>query len=290
MLSHTFCHIPTVGVKTEEKLWKAGIRTWDDLLALSEVMDAEQGQLPVKPERLQQFKEHIVQSRLCLSSGDTTFFADRLPPQEHWRLYKECRGRIAYMDIESTGTGPPNDHITTIAVWDGSRVQHYVWGRNLEEFLDDILEYEMLVTFNGKCFDVPFIEKQLQTKINLPHIDLRFALTNVGVGGGLKKVEKKFGLDRGDLDGVDGYWAVLLWKEFMNTRNEAALETLLAYNVEDVLSLEVLAAIAYNLHVDQTPFSEIDRVPVPGLGSNPFTPNKKVLRKIKYRYFRRSGS
>jgi len=30
MLTHTFCHIPGVGPKTEMGLWRRGIRTWAD--------------------------------------------------------------------------------------------------------------------------------------------------------------------------------------------------------------------------------------------------------------------
>ena len=29
MLTNTFCHIPGIGPKTEEKLWNAGIHNWD---------------------------------------------------------------------------------------------------------------------------------------------------------------------------------------------------------------------------------------------------------------------
>jgi len=43
----------------------------------------------------------------------------------------------------------------------------------------------------------------------------------------LKFCEKALGLDRGDLDGVDGYFAVLLWRDYQKKHNEKALETLL---------------------------------------------------------------
>ena len=187
------------------------------------------------------------------------------------------------MDIETTGGYNGLDHITTIALWDGHTARHYVHGRNLEDFLDDILRYKLVVTFNGRCFDVPVIEKYFKTRLPLAHMDLRFVLASAGVAGGLKKVEKHFGLDRGALDGVDGYWAVLLWQLFDTTGDEAALNTLLAYNMEDVLSLEILAAHAYNLLASQTPFGPDMTLSIPQPGLNPFTPDPKVLARVQKR-------
>ena len=62
-------------------------------------------------------------------------------------------------------------------------------------------------------------------------------LSRLGYKGGLKGCEKQLGLDRHELDGVDGYTAVLLWQEYTRTRNTRALDTLLAYNIQDVLNL-----------------------------------------------------
>jgi len=56
---------------------------------------------------------------------------------------------------------------------------------------------------------------------------LRYVLKSLGYSGGLKSCEKALGLDRGDLDGVDGYFAVLLWRDYQKKHNEKALETLL---------------------------------------------------------------
>ena len=46
------------------------------------------------------------------------------------------------------------------------------------------------------------------------------------------------GLDRGYLEGVDGYFAVLLWREYELYHDQEALETLLAYNIADTVNLE----------------------------------------------------
>jgi len=57
--------------------------------------------------------------------------------------------------------------------------------------------------------------------------------------GGLKVVERLLGIKR-RLTSVDGYIAMQLWYDYVNNNNEEALQTLLAYNEEDVVNLRVL--------------------------------------------------
>ncbi|MFO8031679.1 MAG: ribonuclease H-like domain-containing protein [Desulfohalobiaceae bacterium] len=42
----------------------------------------------------------------------------------------------------------------------------------------------------------------------------------------------------GELQERDGYFAVLLWQDYKQRKSDKSLETLLAYNIQDVLSLE----------------------------------------------------
>ena len=279
MIEHTFCHIPTIGVKTEARLWEAGIHTWDDML--------QADSLPVPPKsaaKLDLCKRHLHLSKERLALGDAAFFANSLPAGEIWRLFPAFRDSTAYVDIETTGLRPPGDHITTIALYNGRSTRWYVYERNLEAFAEDIAEYAMLVTFNGRCFDAPYIERSMDITLQHAHLDLRFALKAAGVKGGLKKIEKQFGLDRGELDGVDGYFAVLLWQEFLRSGDESVLETLLAYNIEDVLNLEHLAAKTYNLMVRDLPFGEslLMREPLPGL--NPMRPDTRLIERLRCAY------
>ena len=91
-----------------------------------------------------------------------------------------------------------------------------------------IADYELVITFNGACFDLPFI-KRCFPGISLPkgHIDLRFVLKKMGLGGGLKKIEKDTGIIRSDeIEGVDGFEAVRLWQQYQ-WGDEKALSTLI---------------------------------------------------------------
>jgi hypothetical protein len=97
----------------------------------------------------------------------------------------------------------------------------------------------------------------------------------------LKCCEKALGLDRGDLDGVDGYFAVFLWHEYQKNNNEKALETLLAYNIEDVVNLETLMVMAYNMKLKDTPFNSTHALPLPRMPEIPFKPDLKTIDRIK---------
>jgi uncharacterized protein YprB with RNaseH-like and TPR domain len=64
--------------------------------------------------------------------------------------------------------------------------------------------------------------------------------------GGLKRIEKELGIDRGEnLDGLDGLAAIRLWRAYRTQGDDEALQTLIAYNREDVVNLETLAEYAY---------------------------------------------
>ena len=275
MLRNTFCHIPRVGAATERKYWSGGLRRWDDAGG-----DAAGGVLGTKAAWVRQFLD---ESGRRLDAGDAKWFDERLPSGEAWRLYPDFRHRAAYVDIETTGLGFGDDHITSIALCGGGRVKTYVHGVNLEEFQDDILDFGLLVTFNGKCFDVPFMEREFGMRFDMAHVDLRYVLKKAGLSGGLKRIEHRLGLGRDDLEGVDGFFAVILWNEYQATGDPAALETLLAYNAADVVGLETLWAHAYNTLLADTPFggAKVEPGPVAGI---PHTPDRALVDRLRRRH------
>ncbi|NTV43591.1 MAG: ribonuclease H-like domain-containing protein [Syntrophobacteraceae bacterium] len=277
MLRNTFLHAPGVGHCMEQRLWAAGITSWESL------SKAGRFHLPLGPGKKRALDECIRQSIQHLEAHDPRFFADLLPPGEVWRLFPEFRHSVAYLDIETTGLGTFEDHVTTISLYDGTSVFTFVHGENLQEFERTIEEYRIIVTYNGKCFDVPFIGNSLGIKLDQVHIDLRYVLRSLGYTGGLKGCERKLGLDRGNLEGVDGFFAVLLWDDYRRSGNHKALETLLAYNILDVLNLETLMVTAYNLKVRGTPFEWSHLLNPPDLPPSPFQPDLSTIERIKRR-------
>jgi uncharacterized protein YprB with RNaseH-like and TPR domain len=129
---------------------------------------------------------------------------------------------------------------------DGTEV--FIDGFNLDDFPGYIGEFDILVTFNGMTFDVPFLKSSFYD-LDLPpaHIDLRWLARSVGLSGGLKNVERQIGIARPeDVDEISGFDAVILWKHYVKNHDERALRRLVRYNLEDTVNLERLLAECCN--------------------------------------------
>ena len=277
MLKNTFLHIPGLGVKSEQRIWSSGIHSWDDLLRES---------LPrFSPQRTDFLKRGIEESLEQLSGNNPNYFGVRLPSNQSWRIFPEFREWIAYLDIETTGLDFCFHEITTIALYDGKSIFSYVQGQNLDDFPKDIQKCKVIVTYNGRCFDVPFIESYFRIKMPQVHIDLRYLLRSLGYTGGLKGCERRAGIDRGELEGVDGYFAVLLWNEFQRNKNPESLETLLAYNIQDVVNLETLMILSYNLKLKETPFAQSHQLGFPSCPDIPFKADLETISRIRAERF-----
>jgi len=276
MLRNTFVHLPHIGLVTEQQFWANGILTWDDFFE----------QKTDYAKKFQHLKNLISLSERKLQMKDAKFFTDRLRSDQHWRIFPEFLDRTVYLDIETTGLRA-RDHITTISVYDGKKIFYYIYGKNLKQFKYDIKKYKVLITYNGKCFDVPILEREF--KINLPqvHLDLRYILRSLGFTGGLKSCEHQLGLSRGDIEGIDGYFAVHLWHDYLNG-NKKALETLLAYNIMDTINLEKLMLIAYERNVKRCLLNKSSIISIPKYTSKikiPFKADSKTIEKIKEKYY-----
>jgi uncharacterized protein YprB with RNaseH-like and TPR domain len=274
MLKNTFCHLKKIGPKREAFFWGKNIFTWDDLLSS---INSDNGLSIKLPSHI---KDELTESFNQYENGNAKYFASQLSASEVWRLFADFRHSIAYMDIETTGLYDPD--ITTIALYDGREIKYYVNGQNLEQFVADILKYKLLVSYNGKTFDIPIIENFFRIKLDQAHIDLRYVLKSLGYSGGLKRCEKQMGISRGDLDGVDGYFAVLLWNDYCQNKNDKALETLLSYNIEDVVNLEKLMIMAFNQKIKHLDHLGIDALKDPTQPEIPFSPDQATIDRIKY--------
>ncbi|MHA1728454.1 MAG: ribonuclease H-like domain-containing protein, partial [Promethearchaeota archaeon] len=114
------------------------------------------------------------------------------------------------------------------------------------------------------------------------HFDICYLFRKVGITGGLKEIEKRFGISRSESEGLDGLGAVILWKRYEETKNKKYLETLLAYNNEEVINLEFLLRQAYNRLIQKTNYevfllSSIKNPPV----KNPYSADQDVIAEIQ---------
>jgi uncharacterized protein YprB with RNaseH-like and TPR domain len=244
MLRHTFQHIPGLGERRERALWRRGIHTWDDLLAAP-----QRSGLPAT--LLRDAQAVIELSEEALRQGNIYFFAQLLPVREHWRLYGDFHELTAYLDIETGPLGNGRQGITVVGLFDGREFRSFVHGDNLHALEYYLRRYDLLVTFNGKTFDLPLIERDLGIPIHQAQIDMKVFLHRLGYHGGLKRIERQWGILReDDIAGLTGFDAVLLWARHRRGDPEA-LGRLLAYNRADVVNLEVLLKRGYEMAREQ---------------------------------------
>ncbi|MFI5388043.1 MAG: ribonuclease H-like domain-containing protein [Fimbriimonadales bacterium] len=235
-MRRTFIHVPHIGKTTEQSLWKQGCSDWDAYLT-------DEGRYKTGSADRGEVRAFLEQSRQALDASEHQFFARHLGTKESWRAYPEFRKSCVYLDIESDGRS-----ITAIGLFDGSDFKCLVKGESLENFRDEISRYSMIVTFCGGAFDLPMLERQFRgVTLDQIHIDLCPLLRRLGHRGGLKRIEKEFGIVRPEgLDGLDGFDAVVLWRRYCSLGDESALNRLIAYNREDCVNLERLAEIAFS--------------------------------------------
>ncbi len=239
MLEHTFVHISGIGEATERSLWEQGIVTWTDAI--------DRGVCPVgfSDARWGNNCRLIEESLRSLERREHRHFARMLKSAHHWRAWEDFRRDTVYLDIETTGCSRFST-VTVVGLYDGTRTQTFVAGDNLDQLPDALEQYAMIVTFNGASFDLPYLRRRFP---ELPsdhlHLDLMHALRRIGLKGGLKAIERSVGIERDDdLQGLDGWDAVRLWREYQAGREES-LDTLVRYNAADIVNLEILAERAY---------------------------------------------
>ncbi len=181
----------------------------------------------------------------ALDVGTHQYFAQKLGLGEAWRAFPEFRDSCVYLDIETDG-GQDGESVTMVGLYDGLEYRALIRDEDLGELPDVISKYGMIVTFFGSGFDLPMLQRKFWgIRFDQIHLDLCPTLRRVGYRGGLKKIERELGISRSDdTDGLTGWDAVKLWREWENGSPEA-LATLVAYNREDVVHLEQLAEIAY---------------------------------------------
>lgn len=241
-------HIPGIGERTERWLWKNNILCWEDYLR-----NPHQVKLPRKTHLALSLYLDI--SMEALLRGNVYFFKKFLPEKECWRVYPEFKKKTVFLDIETSGLEPGRNYITVIGLFDGKNFHCFIQGKNLQDFVQAIKKYSVIVTYNGRWFDIPFLKTSFRSlDFSQIHIDLRCIFRRLGYSGGLKSIEKSLGIERDRaVRNLTGYDAVLLWNRYLNGEPEA-LELLLAYNREDVVNLRSLMEFAYRQMIRKIPF------------------------------------
>ena len=250
LLEATFLHSRGIGRTTELKLWEEGARSWEQYLSQPETS------WPLSPMQRTMLTETAEQSIERLDEEDFAWFAEALPAAEHWRAVPAFGHRMAFVDIETNGGMEPGD-LTVVGVFDGRRMSHFVQGDNLHKFPESLDEAAIIVTFFGTGFDLPFLRRAFPS-LPMPqlHVDLCYMLRRLGLRGGLKSIENQMGIRRSNsTTGLSGMDAVRLWREYQSGRSRS-LDTLLAYNAEDVRNMSDLLSEGYRKLARKTMLGE----------------------------------
>jgi uncharacterized protein YprB with RNaseH-like and TPR domain len=235
-LTNSFIPVDGVGERTERALWQAGVTQW-------EAFDGPTvpGVGPTLADRINAF---VAEASDRLDAGDARYFAAALPERERWRLFRDFQGRTAFLDIETTGLSMYRDDVTVVSVHQAGETTTLVRGRDLSRAaLEATLgDAEVVVTYNGAQFDVPFLESAFDLQLDHAHIDLRYPCRRVGLTGGLSAIERALDIDRKrpELSGQD---AVRLWNRYAHHDDEDALASLIDYNQADTTNLVDLTEI-----------------------------------------------
>lgn len=233
MIEKSFVFLDGIGSKGEQRILEQ-VKDWNGFLKTDKVKGIS------KKAKLF-FNRRIKEAQKELHNLNADYFVGKLPKKEMWRLYGWFKDSVLFLDIEIDSYG----QVILIGMSDGYDSKLMVKGVNMDKniFLSELSKYKLLITFNGRSFDIPKIEKMFGIKISKAHIDLKPLCVNLGWKGGLKEVEKILGVKRpAHLNGNP----VDLWRAFHASGDREYLDLLIAYNEEDVVNLKAVMEKVYS--------------------------------------------
>ncbi len=233
MITENFLHFKGIGPKTAATIKKAGFNTWQDIL------DNPTG-LPCSTNVQDNLYSQAHGSLKMLENNDIEKLVKAFSTSEQWRILNHYQDDVSYFDIETSGLSRYDAKITVIACLHKGKMHTFFRDDNLPEFLDLLEEVTLLTSFNGNCFDIPFVLESFHIpEMPCPHIDLRWVCYHANLRGPLKQIEKECGFSRGDdVEGIDGFEAVNLWHRWFLHKDQEAKDLLIEYCQADVFTLK----------------------------------------------------
>ena len=179
--------------------------------------------------------------------------------------------RIGALDIETTGLNPADNKLILGGLYRfQEKTMHQFFAENRSEeaaalagFLQELSGLDMVITYNGTRFDLPFLEKRLRLHTagekapllqaageSLPyHLDLYLVLKGHSPLRKFvpnlkqKTVENYMGLWQSRQDEISGAESVTLYHTYEKTREPELEKKILLHNSDDVLQLTRLLRV-----------------------------------------------
>lgn len=258
MLQSTFQLGPKLGPAREKALWTCGIARWEDYWGSPDATATPAPRAPGSgrpPAFDPVLRAAIDEAAAAFAARDLERLAILLPSGEHWRLFGELGAGAAYLDIETSDDVVGHEGISAIGVLDRGGPRLFLAERDLEQFPEAARGWSMLVTFNGRSYDVPILRRAFPGwEPPAVHVDLRHALGRLGHRGTLKQLEERLArhharpeyLGRPEhLRALNASGAGALFRRGREGDREA-LRRFAEYNLYDAIGLRTLMAFAYN--------------------------------------------
>ena len=170
--------------------------------------------------------------------------------------------RIGVLDIETTGLNPAVNHFILgglYSVPEGTLHQFFAETRAEEEealsgYLDILRDLDLVITYNGRHFDLPFVEKRWRRYSGSPaalpyNLDLYLVLNGHSPIKRFvpnlkqKTVENYMGLWQSREDEISGAESVELYNVYEKSHDPALGEKILLHNSDDILQLSRLLPV-----------------------------------------------
>lgn len=241
MIQQTFQILDRIAENKEKSLWHKGIDSWQTFIAKDNIKG-------ISKTKKSYFNRQLIKARHALYQFNSSYFIDKIPTTETWRLYGFFKTDAVFLDIETEGVGKNSD-ITVVGLFDGIETKTMIKGVNLDYKIlkQELSKYKLIITFNGSSFDLPFIKKRYDILPQAPHIDTMHCCARLGLRGGLKCIEKSFGIERNKIiEKFAGGDVLTLWRMYKATGDNYYLDLLVEYNEEDVINLKKIMNYCYD--------------------------------------------
>jgi len=182
---------------------------------------------------------------------------------------------VILLDIETTGLFPERDKVVIVGLLplsgDADGILQF-FAESAENEKDLLLrlvphleDCDVIVSFNGNSFDIPFLNRRLarnEIGYQIPlwkNFDLYRVIRQAGFTGilpDLKQttVERYLGIEGSRQDSITGRESARLYREYEKNGDPRLKEVMLLHNHDDVLQLQKLMAILKNVDLHRAMF------------------------------------
>ena len=247
ILDQSLCQLAGITPMTEIALRSKGIWTTRQLMAQADSL--------FSPRKAAKLREAFSRIELARKLGLVDILVNAMPCGHRVRVLADYYPQALFIDVETSGISSESMRITCISTCLNGKTASFVSGQNLECFLNVWAKARIVVTFNGKRFDVPLLQREFDLSTLPAHIDLMDEARHFGYVGGLKAIEARIGFFRKKTMCESGSDAPMLWQRYLKEDDREALDELVKYNQEDVRSLTELWRILLKHSIQNTGIS-----------------------------------